>query len=165
MAACSAFGNASFGAIGSFHGRVDVVESEVGVRKREIRRDPNRLLEVLPGLLERRRIKLARVVVPFEICLVGLGVDLFLRRQAGFLGGGQLRADLLRDRAGNLTLEREDVLQVALVTFAPDALLAFGADELRGDTDLIPGAPDRALHDGVDAESLRRSREGFPSSP
>src|ERR1700693_5626043 len=66
-------------------------------------------------------------------CRALLDPLLFRRRESGFEGGG--------NPLGDLALDREDVLELAVVGLGPDVLVASGVDELAHDPDPIAGSP------------------------
>src|SRR5262245_52867359 len=56
------------------------------------------------------------------------------------------------DRPGNLILNGEDILQLAVVTLGPAVRAGNGIDELGADADAIAGATDAAFEDIAHAE-------------
>ena len=74
---------------------------------------------------------------------------------AKILGGIELRLDRGDDRLRDLVLHREDVGELAVVTFGPE--MAAGGDvvELRGDADAVAVLADAALDDIAHAELFR----------
>ena len=56
------------------------------------------------------------------------------------------------DRPGNLVLNSEDVLQLAVVTLRPTVSAGNSIDELGADADAITGAADAAFEDVAHAE-------------
>src|SRR5207249_11784425 len=56
------------------------------------------------------------------------------------------------DRAGDLVLDGEDILQLAVVAFGPDVPISLRIDQLHGDTDAITDLAHAAFEDILDAE-------------
>ncbi len=52
----------------------------------------------------------------------------------------------------NSELNREDVLEIAVVALGPDMVAAFGLDELGGDAHPVPGLAHAALDDVIDTQ-------------
>src|SRR6202041_1056409 len=63
-------------------------------------------------------------------------------------------AQRLRDTAGNLLLNGEDVLELPVVTLGPHGTPAGSFYQLRGDAHAVAGAPDRAFQNVGGAELL-----------
>jgi hypothetical protein len=76
-------------------------------------------------------------------------------RRLGSISGfrrGELDLECVDDAARNVVLKREDVGQVAVVTFRPKMRPVRGVDELRRDSDPIASATDRAFQHRPHAE-------------
>ena len=56
------------------------------------------------------------------------------------------------DRPGNLVLNNEDILQLAVVTLSPTVSAGNGIDELSADADAITSATNAAFEDVAHAE-------------
>jgi hypothetical protein len=116
-----------------------VCERVVGV-------DLDRTLEVLDAP---RRVDAAPVVAPADVGLVRLHVDGLETGQARALLRGHLHLDLIRDRAGHLALQREDIPRAPLVAVGPQVVVAGSVDQLGGDAHRVAHAHHRALDNGV----------------
>ena len=60
--------------------------------------------------------------------------------------------NLSRDRLGNVALQRQQVLRIALVLFRPELTLAARVDQLHGDANAITGRADAAFDHVAHAE-------------
>ena len=79
------------------------------------------------------------VVLPrHEIEVVSLDVVRAALLDGLLLFGQELESQRLDDRFGDLVLQREDIAQVAVVTFGPDVIVARRDDQLRGDPHTTP---------------------------
>jgi hypothetical protein len=69
------------------------------------------------------------------------GIKVFWRlaHRSLTLGTRNRRSDGHRDRLADLVLDREDVGQIAVVTFGPDMITGLGLDQLRGHPDTVSG--------------------------
>jgi hypothetical protein len=56
------------------------------------------------------------------------------------------------DPFGDVILNGEDVLQLAVVLLGPDMLAGFGVDQLAGDADAVARRSDTALQDIANSE-------------
>src|SRR4029077_10876414 len=68
------------------------------------------------------------------------------------LGGADLGLDACRDRGCDFVLEREEVLQIAIVPLCPEMLAAFRFHPLRGNANPLPDLADTALEQVFRAE-------------
>lgn len=66
----------------------------------------------------------------------------------------KLAFDLLRDGAGHLTLESQDIREAPFVTPCPDVGVTRSMDQLHGDPDLVVRAEHRTFDDSFDSELL-----------
>ena len=100
-----------------------------------------------------------------EIGLVGIGVDgSEPGRTRKPFACSPIEGDFQRigDGAGNLFLDQELVVDVALAGLGPEEFIALCIDELNGNTDLVVPFSDTALHDHLDAQLLGQFRQGKP---
>ncbi len=146
-------------------GELDVSIGQAGIGEREggILRD--REVEVLDGPRQRFRGEAGKRGPSLKVELVGLGVDRGLAGQLRILFRGDLDADLLRDRAGHVALQGENVAKIALVAFRPHLPLAGDLNEPRVDAHAVVRAEDRALDDGLHVELPRDLAAGISSTP
>ena len=84
----------------------------------------------------------------------------FPHAQEGLDAAGQRRDD----GRGDLVLDREDVVELALATLRPDMGIIGGIDELHGDADAAAGFPDAAL-DRIPGAEHRGQSLFHPSCP
>ena len=73
------------------------------------------------------------VVLPAQVEVVGLGIDGLALRQRDLLGEAELELQRLDDLLGDLLLDVEDVVELALVGVAPDLAIGRDIDELHRD--------------------------------
>ena len=111
-----------------------------------------RIAECVAGVLVERQLKIAlgeievfaRLLEPIEaaleIRLEGLGIDLSARRQACRFVRGKFGPDLSNDRRHDLVAEHQDILQVTLVSVAPQLVAGCGVEQLGGDADAVARA-------------------------
>src|SRR5712692_3179569 len=81
-----------------------------------------------------------------EVKLMCLWVNRRPGGESSFLLWRELGLNSVRDGLRYLVLQREDILEVAIVTFSPYVSIGGRVDELRGDSDL----PSRAQHASLD---------------
>jgi hypothetical protein len=91
-----------------------------------------------------------------QVVLVGLGVGGRAAGDEGALLRQQLHLEGIDDAVGDLVLEREDVVQAAVVAIGPEMPAAAAVDQLDGDAHAVPGLAHAALEDMADAERARR---------
>jgi hypothetical protein len=92
---------------------------------------------------------------------MSLRIDRTRFRESSPLPRFQRDPDLLRNRPGDLVLQQEDVLQIALVFLAPDRMVGGRIDELGHDPNPVAGAHDRALDERVHAQLPGDLRDGL----
>ena len=110
-----------------------VSDRDAGVREGVIRLLRDRLLEVVEGLARVGSSGLRHVKLALQVRIVGPRIDDLPTREAAALLLGQPHPDLPGDRAGHLSLERQDVLDVALEGVGPEVAILRRVDQLRGD--------------------------------
>ena len=86
-----------------------------------------------------------------------LGDDI-AARSGGRALAQQRRAQLGDHRVRDVRLNREDVVERAVVDFRPQVRIACRIDQLRGDADALPGTADAAFEHRRDVELLRDRR-------
>ncbi len=91
------------------------------------------LLEVFKALLECFRRPLVPIISPFEIKLVGLGVDRACACQARLLLGRHLDLDLAGNGSCDFILQAEDIAQITFIALGPQVLVRSCLDQLRRD--------------------------------
>lgn len=139
------------------HRVVRVGEQRVRPRIRRIQVDG--FPESGNGFLERFGRSLIGEVQTAQVGIVRSGVDASRRGESGGLFRRQPDFDLAGDFSGDLGLQRQDVVHVAVVRVAPDRLFRASAIEGRGDADLLCVGTDRSLDDPVDAKLARDLRQ------
>src|SRR6185503_20681270 len=95
-----------------------------------------------------------RAVLPVQIELVGFYVVGLTVGESSILRGGQLELEAIGDGAGDLVLNCEHVLELAVVTLGPDVITVADVDELRRDTHPVPGATHASFENCFDVELL-----------
>ena len=90
-------------------------------------------------------------VATLQVELIGLDV---LRRApgAGLRGAHQREPEGLHDRGCDLVLQREDVLQLAVVALRPEVVAVGGADQEGRDPQAAAGLPHAPLEDAIDPQ-------------
>jgi hypothetical protein len=99
-------------------------------------------------------------VPPLEIEEIDVRVDGADVAQARLLVWRERDANPLRDRAGQLPLESQDVAEVAFVAFGPEVPVAHRVDELGGDPHALSNAEDRAFHHRLHVQLARDLAQG-----
>src|SRR6185369_4498512 len=84
--------------------------------------------------------------------LIGCHVVGSLAFRAFLRGGLDAAGKRADDRSGHFVLDREDILELAVVAFGPDMPVGMRVDELHGDTDAIADLAHAAFEDIFDAE-------------
>ena len=87
--------------------------------------------------------------------LVGLGAARAALPDRLFLAGQQLQLHRGDDRLRNLVLQREDVVEVAVVALRPQVAAGRAVDQLRGDAHALAGLAHAALEHVADPELPR----------
>jgi hypothetical protein len=77
-----------------------------------------------------------------------------LLHEAGLAAAGQRHPEALRDRLGDLILNFEDVLQLAVVPLGPDVKALRDIDELNRDPHPVTRSPNAALEDRGDVQRV-----------
>src|SRR5262245_28048118 len=134
---------------------------QVSKRKRRIgarvvRVEGDGALEELPSLIEvyhlERRPHRGEDIRSAHEEIIRLPGRRRLQQRALGLGLVDLGHQDRNDRPGNLVLNSEDVLQLAVVTLGPKVSAGQGIDELGGDADAIAGPTDAAFENVANAE-------------
>ncbi len=112
-------------------------------------------LEVCDRFLERLRRALPPVVAAEQVGIVRVRIHRPRARRPPGAVGRDGDADLLGDRARHLVLEREHVLQAALVAVRPEVAVGRSVDELRRDAHAPGRSHHRAFHDTFHAQLAR----------
>ena len=102
-----------------------------------------------------------------QVLLVGGGIDRSSRCQTGTLFCRDLNLDLFGNCARDLTLQLQDVGQVALVFTRPQMRIRRHVNQLHADAHAIAGAQHRPFDDRVHVQRLRnlRKRAGATFEP
>ena len=90
-------------------------------------------------------LMLEEEVVSLEVLGRALG-------KPGLFLGIERYAERARDLRGELALDGEDVLQLAVVALRPQVLVGIGVDQLRRNAHLVPGAAHAAFEEGGHAK-------------
>ena len=94
-------------------------------------------------------------VPALQVLEVRLGVHRGAPRELRRLGGRELDRDLPRHGLGQLALQAEHVLELAVVAVGPERLVAARGDELHADAHAVADEQRRALEDRVDVQLAR----------
>ena len=115
-------------------------------------------LEMTDRLLERRRRALVPVVAPAQVRLVGLRILRAASRplvhDAREVAARELSAHLVDDRPRNLVLNREHVVQVAVVALGPELVAVAHVGQLHRDAQAVAGLAHRAFENRRHVEAL-----------
>ena len=84
---------------------------------------------------------------------------------AFFSSGSSLSLSARDDRLGDLVLDRENVVEVAVVALGPHVVAGRAVDQLGGDPHPAAGLADAAFEHVADAELARDRRRRRPPCP
>ena len=130
---------------GHAESEIGVGEGDGGVCQRVVRVALDRLLEVLEALVHTFLGPPGEASPAEEKEVIGLDVVGRLLADPFPLLLGELRLERGRDLQRHVTLDREDVGQLAVVRVRPEMPVRLGVDELRHDPDSAPRAPHASL--------------------
>ena len=151
--------NVAEGHVGIAHAhQVAVAVGDAGIGARILGIDVRRAHEHLPRHAQGAIAPTAAQEegTPHQVVLVGLGVGGRAAGDEGALLRQQLHLEGVDDAAGDLVLEREDIVQAAVVAIGPEMPAAAAVDQLDGDAHAVPGLAYAALEDVADTERVRR---------
>ena len=97
---------------------------------------------------------LVPVITAFHVKLIGLWVLCALLGDLLFFSSAQFGAQLVRDVAGYLLLQGDDVRGFALIVLAPDFGVVLNAGEVGADLDRVPVLHHPAGEQGIDGQLL-----------
>src|ERR1700733_3638629 len=107
----------------------------------------------------RRKHSLIPKVAAFQIRLVSLRIHNLGAFQRGLFLRIQIDPDLLRDGSRHLILQRQSILQLALIALGPKVLVRSSINQLCGDAHLVARAKHRSFHDAVHVQLTSNLRQ------
>src|SRR3546814_17896350 len=135
-----------------------------GIRQRVLRIDLDRLLVHAHGMQEVAPAHRVEVLAALEVEVVRGGVGCGVVLQCPTFLGAQRHLQRIDDAAGDVVLDREHVLHLAVVGFRPEVRVGSGIDQLRRDSPVLAGAAYAAFEYRAEAHLSRPAGDaGCPS--
>ena len=108
----------------------------------------------LPGKFPVEAVELIEIFAAAQVEIVGFHIPggHVLDRASLFGAEGDFQS--FHDAFGDLVLDGEDILELAIVAFGPEPVAVMDIDELDGDAHPVAGLADASLHDLVNIEML-----------
>jgi hypothetical protein len=94
-----------------------------------------------------------------QVIFISLPRGGWFQQRSLSLGAFHMSRQDCDNRARHFVLDRENVVQFAVVPLGPAVGAGHGVDELRGDADAAAAAPDASLHDVACAQLLYGNRD------
>ncbi len=120
---------------------------------RERRVELDCLLERSDGFLQEARIAARPVVPALEIGVVGLEIVSPPLDERPARRTGQRHLEPIGDRARDVVLNREDVIELPVVPLGPQMIAVGGVHELHADPNAVAGLAHASLEHGRDVEA------------